>query len=97
VGVTAVDGAITPPALALFGILFVWQMPHFLSIAILYRDDYARGGFQMLPVLDKSLDVTARQIVLYCLALIPVALMPVMLNMAGQVYFAAALVLGTAL
>ena len=50
----------------------------------------------MLPVLDESLEVTARQIVLYCLALIPVALMPVMLNMAGQVYFAAALLLGTA-
>jgi protoheme IX farnesyltransferase len=95
-GVTAVDGAITLPALALFGVLFVWQMPHFLSIAILYRDDYARGGFQMLPVLDESLEATARQIVLYCLTLIPVALVPVMLNMAGQVYFAAALLLGTA-
>jgi len=93
VGFTAADGAITAPALAVFAILFVWQMPHFLSIAILCRDDYARGGFRMLPVLDESLDVSTRQILLYSLTLIPVSLFPVALQMAGWIYFAAAVVL----
>ena len=95
-GFTAVQGVITPEALAIFAILFVWQMPHFLAIAILYRDDYARGGFQMLPVVDKDLGMTGRQIVLYSLALIPVTLMPALLGMAGVVYFVAALLLGIA-
>lgn len=93
-GFTAVDGAITAPALAVFAILFVWQMPHFLSIAILYRDDYARGGFRMLPVLDEGLDVSTRQIVLYSLTLIPATPFPVALQMAGWIYFAAAVLLG---
>lgn len=95
-GFTAVDGAITLPALSLFAILFVWQMPHFLSIAILYRDDYARGGFQMLPVLDEPLDLTTRLIVLYSLTLIPVTLLPVMLGIAGWTYCATAVLLGAA-
>jgi len=93
-GFTAVNGAITAPALAMFGILFVWQMPHFLSIAILYRDDYTRGGFCMLPVLDKNLSATSRQIVIYSLALIPVTLFPFLLRMTGPIYFFAALLLG---
>ena len=92
-GCTAATGRITPTALALFLILFVWQVPHFLAIAILYRDDYARGGFHILPVSDKSLDVTCRQIVLYCLALLPVTIFPVVLGTAGWTYFTVAIVL----
>src|SRR3954469_24669921 len=61
-GFTAAQGALSPAALALFGILFFWQMPHFLAIAILYKDDYAQGGFKMLPVVDTDLSVTSRQI-----------------------------------
>ena len=80
----------------LFGILFVWQMPHFLAIAILYREDYRKGGFKMLPVVDEDLCATGRQIVLYSVALIPVSFLPVQAGLAGQVYFAAALMLGLA-
>jgi protoheme IX farnesyltransferase len=78
----------------LFGILFLWQMPHFLAIAILYRDDYARGGFKMLPVVDEDGVATARQMVVYSMALIPAALLPTLFHVAGIVYFAAALLLG---
>jgi protoheme IX farnesyltransferase len=95
-GFTAVQGVLTPQAMALFAILFFWQMPHFLAIAILYRDDYARGGFQMLPVVDKRLDMTGRQIILYSLSLVTVSLMPAILGMAGVIYFVAALLLGIA-
>ena len=92
-GCTAATGRITATALALFLILFAWQIPHFLSIAILYRDDYAQGGFHMLPVADTSLQVTGRQIVLYCLTLIPLTIFPVVLGTAGWAYFAVAIVL----
>ncbi len=95
-GFTAAQGALSPEALALFGILFFWQMPHFLAIAILYRDDYARGGFKMLPVVDADLSVTSRQILLYAVALIPASLIPVQFGMAGAAYFTAAALLGFA-
>ena len=95
-GWTAVTDALSPEAWALFGILFFWQMPHFLAIAVLYREDYARGGFQMLPVVDDGLVVTGRQMVLYGTALIPVSLMPVALRMAGPGYLLAAAALGLA-
>lgn len=94
-GFTAARNGISPEALALFGILFLWQMPHFLAIAILYKDDYRRGGFKMLPVIDnEQLSITSRQIVIYSLALLPMTLTPTLLHMAGPVYFAAALFLG---
>ena len=95
-GFTAVQGTLTPQALTLFTILFFWQMPHFLAIAILYRDDYARGGFLMLPVVDEGLAMTGRQILLYSLSLVTVSLMPALLGMSGVIYFAAALMLGLA-
>ena len=95
-GFTAVDAALSPQAISLFGILFLWQMPHFLAIAILYRNDYAAGGFKMLPVIDTDLSVTSRQILLYSLALVPVTLLPVALNMAGAAYFCTATLLGMA-
>ena len=95
-GCVAVDNAITPDAMALFGILFFWQMPHFLAIAILYRNDYAAGGFKMLPVVDPDLQASGRQIILYSLALIPVSLMPFGLRMTGVTYFTCATLLGLA-
>jgi protoheme IX farnesyltransferase len=93
-GWTAVTDSLSPEAWALFGILFFWQMPHFLAIAILYREDYARGGFKMLPVVDEDLFVTGRQTVLYAAALIPVTLMPAVLRMAGPLYVLSAFVMG---
>src|SRR5882672_5973503 len=92
-GCTAATGRITAISLALFLILFVWQIPHFLAIAILYRDDYAKGEFHILPVSDKNLEKTAHQIVLYCLALLPVTVFPVVLGTAGWTYFIIAIFL----
>ncbi len=94
-GWTAARGEISPEAWALFGILFLWQMPHFLAIAILYRDDYAAGGFKMLPVVDPRLHATGRQIVLYSLVLIPVSLLPAIFQMTGMIYLVSATLLGT--
>jgi protoheme IX farnesyltransferase len=96
IGFAAVDGAVTPGAWALFSILFFWQLPHFLAIAILYRDDYAAGGMKMLPVLDPDGAFTGRQIVLWALALIPVSLFPGVVGMTGVAYFLAAAALGVA-
>jgi heme o synthase len=96
-GCTAATGRVDATGLALFLILFVWQIPHFLAIAILYRDDYAQGGFQILPVTHENFDVTARQIVLYCLALTAVTLFPVVLGTAGWRYFVVAIVLNALL
>jgi protoheme IX farnesyltransferase len=93
-GWTAVHNKVSYEAAVLFCILFFWQMPHFLAIATMYRRDYAAGGFKMLPVVDESLAITGRQIVLYGAALIPITLMPTLLGMDGVVYFAAAFVLG---
>jgi protoheme IX farnesyltransferase len=94
IGWCAVSGAVTPGALALFAILFVWQVPHFLAIAWMYRDEYARAGLCMLPVHDPKGHVTGRQMVLYCLALIPVSLAPGLLAAGGAVYVTGALLLG---
>src|SRR3712207_3445928 len=87
---------VQPIGWALFGILFCWQMPHFLAIAILYREDYARGGFRMLPTVDEDLLATSRQMLFYTLALIPVTLVPTLLGATGVVYFLAALAMGLA-
>ncbi len=93
-GWTAVQNSFSPQAGVLFCILFFWQMPHFLAIAILYRKDYAAGGFKMLPVVDENLSVTGRQIMLYGAALVPITLLPTLFGMTGVTYFVAALVLG---
>ena len=93
-GWTALAGDLAPGAWAMFGILFLWQLPHFLAIAWMYREDYARAGFPMLPVLDPDGRRTARQMVLWCAALVPVSLLPAALGLAGGVYFAGALALG---
>ncbi|MFN2384351.1 MAG: heme o synthase [Gemmatimonadota bacterium] len=93
-GYAAATGVVDAGAWALFGILFLWQLPHFLAIAWLYRDDYARAGFPMLPVGDPDGAATGRQIALYSLALIPVSLVPTLLGMTGGLYFFGALGLG---
>ena len=96
-GCTAATGTITATSLILFLILCTWQIPHFLAIAILYRDDYAKGGFLVLPVHDNSLDVTSQQIVLYSLALLPVSIFPVAVGTVGWAYLIVAIVLNSAL
>ena len=94
-GWTAYHNALSPEALVLFLILFMWQIPHFLAIAVMYKDDYAAGGFKMLPVIDdEQLTMTNRQAIAYTLAMIAVSLSPAWLGMAGGFYLAAALLLG---
>jgi len=96
IGWTAVRGSLDREAAALFLIVFIWQVPHFLAIAWIYREQYARAGLQMLPVLDPDGVQTSRQMVRYSLVLLPVSLLPAGLGMAGPVYIAAALLLGLA-
>jgi protoheme IX farnesyltransferase len=96
VGWAAASGEITGKAWTLFGIMFLWQLPHFLAIASMYREDYARAGLPMLPVLEPDGRSTGRQAVVYAAALIPLSLAPAPLHMAGRVYFAGALALGLA-
>lgn len=96
-GWTAATGRIEPGAWALFGILYLWQFPHFLAIAWMYRHDYARGDLPMLPVVDPEGAATGRQVALYALALLPVSLLPTMLGLAGPVYFFGALAAGLVL
>ncbi|MEM9558540.1 MAG: heme o synthase [Acidobacteriota bacterium] len=93
-GCTAATGELNMLAWALFGLLFLWQMPHFLAIAWLYRDDYARGGLPMLTVGDSSGSRTWRQMVLYGGALVPVSLLPSVLGYTGIPYMLGALVAG---
>jgi len=81
-------------AWVLFGILFLWQLPHTLAIARLYRDDYARAGVRLLPVIDPDGTSTERQIVTGCLALLGVSLLPTLMGLAGSLYFTGALALG---
>jgi heme o synthase len=94
IGWAAARGDLGPGAWVLFLILFFWQMPHFLALAALYRRDYARAGFRVLPVVDPDGASTGRQSVLYALALLVVSLLPTPLGMAGPLYFFGALALG---
>ncbi|MBV8860143.1 MAG: protoheme IX farnesyltransferase [Acidobacteria bacterium] len=93
-GWTAATGTAGAEAWALFAILFAWQFPHFLAIAWMYREDYARAGIRMLPVVEPACRITARQIVLWSLVLVPVSLIPTVLGTTGTVYFYGAFVLG---
>jgi protoheme IX farnesyltransferase len=97
IGWAAASGRLEPGAFILFAIVFLWQIPHFLAIAWLYRDDYERGGFPMLPVIDREGRVTGRQAVLHSVALLVVSLAPVAAGLGGTVYLAGALILGVAL
>ena len=96
-GWTAIRGSLDVEAIVLFLILFLWQFPHFHSIAWLYREDYERASIRMLPVVESDGRSTVRAIVGYSLALIPATLAPTFLHMAGWIYFVGAAVLGTAL
>jgi protoheme IX farnesyltransferase len=93
-GWAAARGEITFEAWILFSILYLWQLPHFLSLAWLYREDYARAGFPMLPVLDPDGTTTSRHVTLCCLTLLPITLIPFLLGLAGIPYFIGALALG---
>ena len=93
IGWAAAAHSLSHGALILFAIVFLWQMPHFLAIAWMYRDDYARAGFPMLPVIEPDGRSTARQAVVYSAALLPVALAPTLIGMSGEAYFAGALAL----
>jgi protoheme IX farnesyltransferase len=97
IGWAAGRGDLSAGAWVLFGIVFLWQLPHFLAIAWIYRDDYARAGLPMLPVIEPDGRSTARQAIAYAAALLPVAMAPTLVGMAGPAYFAAAFVLTAAL
>jgi protoheme IX farnesyltransferase len=94
IGFAAASGTLTVEAWVLFGILFLWQFPHFYSIAWMYRDDYARAGIRMLPVVEPDMESTSRQIVAFSVVLIPFSLLPVFLAMTGKIYLVGAVMLG---
>jgi heme o synthase len=94
IGWSAARGTISLEGWVLFAILFLWQFPHFLAIAWMYREDYSRAGILMLPVVEPNGRVTAQQIVVYTIMLLPVSLLPVALGMAGRIYLYGAIVLG---
>jgi protoheme IX farnesyltransferase len=93
-GWTAARGVIEWPAVALFAILFVWQFPHFMAIAWLYREDYAKAGIRMLPVMQPDGWSTACEALIYAVLMIPVSVVPFYLHLAGRVYLVTAVVLG---
>jgi heme o synthase len=97
IGWTAADGRLSIGGLTLFSIVFLWQIPHFMAIAWLYRDDYGQAGFPMLPVIEPDGRKTGRQAVAYAAALLPVSLVPTLIGLSGSTYFVLALVLGTLL
>jgi protoheme IX farnesyltransferase len=94
IGWSAVTGSISLPALILFGIVFFWQMPHFLAIAWLYRDDYTQAGIPLLPVVEPDGRRTAQQALIYAAALWPVSLLPVVVGLGGVPYMVVATALG---
>ena len=93
-GWTAARGEASSQGWALFAIVAFWQLPHFLSIAWIYREEYARAGFKMLPVIDPQGHRTGRQTVSHALGLLPVSLCPFLFKLTGPVYLVGALVLG---
>jgi protoheme IX farnesyltransferase len=97
IGWTAATGKLDAGAWLLFAILFFWQFPHFHAISWMYREDYARAGILMLPVVDKDGTRTFRQIVLYAATLVAVSLLPAIMGLAGVLYFFGSLVTCTAL
>ena len=94
IGWAAATGEITLPALVLFGIVFFWQMPHFLAIAWMHRDDYAKAGMPLLPVLEPDGRRTGQQALLYTVVLWPLSLMPAVVGLAGRPYAIVAAFLG---
>jgi protoheme IX farnesyltransferase len=86
IGWTAAQGTLSIGGLALFAIVFLWQIPHFMAIAWLYRDDYRQAGFPMLPVIEPDGRRTGRQAVIYAAALVPVSLVPALVGVSGRAY-----------
>jgi len=95
IGWVAARETLNLEAWVLFTIMFLWQMPHSLAIGWLYRDDYARAGFRLLPVIDPDGKSTGRQVISNCLALLAVGLIPSLIGFAGTTYFFCALALGS--
>src|ERR1044071_193015 len=93
IGWTSARGTIDIDAWVLFAILFLWQFPHFLAIAWMYREDYGRAGIRMLPVVEPDGRVTGQQIIVYALMLVPVSLLPAILGISGRTYLFVALFL----
>ena len=93
-GYAASAGVLNSEAWTLFAILFIWQFPHFLAIAWIYREDYARAGIRMLPVVEPDGLSTEPAVVLYASTLIPISLFPVLLGMSGKIYLIGSLLLG---
>jgi heme o synthase len=96
IGWAAVRGSLSVEAWILYALVFLWQFPHFLAIAWMYRQDYARAGFRMLPEGDDEGRLTARRILFYSVALLPVSLLPTLAGMTGVAYALGALLLGLA-
>ena len=96
IGWAAATGRLDPGAWILYAVLFLWQFPHFMAIAWIYREDYQRAGIRMLPVVEPDGRGTARQVLWTAGALIPVSLLPSLMGMAGPLYAVAALLLGVA-
>ena len=97
IGWAAASGRLEPGAFILFAIVFLWQIPHFLAIAWIYREDYAGGGFRMLPVVDPAGHATFRIVVVYCLVLVPVAYSAVLVGVSGWIYLVGSTLLGLVL
>ena len=97
IGWTASHGAISIGGVALFGIVFLWQIPHFMAIAWMYRDDYAKAGFPMLTVVDATGRRAGRHAVIYTAALIAVSVVPALAGVSGSAYLATAMTLGALL
>jgi protoheme IX farnesyltransferase len=95
-GWTAARGELSREGWALFAILAFWQLPHFLAIAWIYREEYEKAGFKMLPVIDPQGHRTGRQAVSHTLGLLPVSLCPFLFHVTGTIYLVGALVLGLA-
>lgn len=97
IGWTAASGRLSAGGLALFAIVFLWQVPHFMAISWLYREDYARAGFPILPVIDPGGHRAARQALIFAALLVPISIVPALIGLAGTPYLAFAVVIGGAL
>jgi protoheme IX farnesyltransferase len=93
-GWTAARGEISGDGWSLFAILCFWQLPHFLAIAWMYKDEYAKAGFVMLPVVDQNGERTGRQALCHTLGLLPISLCPFIFHMVGPIYLVGAFILG---
>ncbi|MCZ6691739.1 MAG: heme o synthase [Planctomycetota bacterium] len=97
IGWAAARGSVGPEAWLLFSIMVIWQLPHFLAIAWIYREDYERAGLPVLAVVDPEGEATGRQILNWSLALLPVSLLPTVVGITGPLYFVGAFLLGVGL